>query len=538
MRDLFPFEAEEFEFETYGRYDSRGELLQEYEATTSGYPDRPRTARSDLESVLLRSAIRNGTTDENQLTDLIFFRRHPERNGRPIARSEPNAQQLSIEWIELRDRLVKPALTGTPPIHIPSTGPIRSPAILLPVVGMEKTSSAFREKVIRIAKGLETDPNYLMAIMSFESGFDPAARNASSGATGLIQFMSKTAQELGVSIDALARMSAEQQLDYVAKYFAPYKGRLKTLEDAYMAVLYRPAVGSAPGHVLFRTDDPNTSTAYRQNSLLDVNKDGRITVAEATSFVRKRFINGAGELGNGFLEFTEFPEFSFGELIEEESDFVRPSSDFPSGLESTIVRSAIRNGTTDENSLTDLIFFRRHPERNGLALSQREPDFQRLSQEWLSIRDTVVKPNLGSTTRPRPAPTPGRPDIVTVRRVFRVARQIAPKVEALLAAAEADGVRLGHSTSFRTLQDQIALRKKYCGLTHFDIWEKPSSQCEREVAIPGTSNHEKGLAIDFTYNDAGMSRDDPGFRWLSANAGRYGFSNLTSEPWHWSVDGH
>jgi hypothetical protein len=75
--------------------------------------------------------------------------------------------------------------------------------------------------------------SYLMAIMSFESdGFNPAARNELSGATGLIQFMPSTAKELGTATDALARMSAEDQLDYVAAYFAPFKGRLNTLEDA------------------------------------------------------------------------------------------------------------------------------------------------------------------------------------------------------------------------------------------------------------------------------------------------------------------
>ena len=27
------------------------------------------------------------------------------------------------------------------------------------------------------------------------------------------------------------------------------------------------------------------------------------------------------------------------------------------------------------------------------------------------------------------------------------------------------------------------------------------------------------------------------FVWLAANAGRFGFSNLPSEPWHWSTTG-
>ena len=138
----------------------------------------------------------------------------------------------------------------------------------------------------------------------------------------------------------------------------------------------------------------------------------------------------------------------------------------------------------------------------------------------------MVRPILRGTapapSRPSPAPGTGggtgAPDIVTVRSVFKVARQIAPKLEALLAAAEADGIRLGHNSSFRTREEQIALRKKYCGPTDFDIFEKPSSQCTPQVARPGTSNHEKGLAIDFSYNGIKMGPDNPGFRWLAANA--------------------
>ena len=50
--------------------------------------------------------------------------------------------------------------------------------------------------------------------------------------------------------------------------------------------------------------------------------------------------------------------------------------------------------------------------------------------------------------------------------------------------------------------------------------------------------HEKGLAIDFTSNGALItSQDDPAFKWLSANASRYGLYNLPSEPWHWSTTG-
>ncbi|MDD9372231.1 MAG: M15 family metallopeptidase, partial [Acidimicrobiales bacterium] len=54
----------------------------------------------------------------------------------------------------------------------------------------------------------------------------------------------------------------------------------------------------------------------------------------------------------------------------------------------------------------------------------------------------------------------------------------------------------------------------------------------------GTSNHEQGLAIDFTCNGGGaLGRSSSCFSWLSANANSYGLYNLPSEPWHWSNDG-
>ena len=136
-----------------------------------------------------------------------------------------------------------------------------------------------------------------------------------------------------------------------------------------------------------------------------------------------------------------------------------------------------------------------------------------------------------------PTSTTGGLDIVTTRSGIQVARQIAAQVDALTAAAKADGVNLGGG-GFRSPQKQIELRKKNCGPTQYDIYQKKSSLCSPPTAIPGQSNHERGLAIDFNYNGGGInSRSSPAFQWLSANAARFGLYNLPSEPWHWSVNG-
>jgi len=156
------------------------------------------------------------------------------------------------------------------------------------VIGIQNTTQTFRARVIEIANQLQTQPIFLMAVMSFETGgtFSPSIRNSQSGATGLIQFISSTAIALGTTTQALARMTAIQQLDFVEKYFRPYRGRLNTLEDAYMAVLYPIAIGRGRSYVLFRTP----SIEYQQNRGLDSNQDGAITVAEAADLVRRRIL--------------------------------------------------------------------------------------------------------------------------------------------------------------------------------------------------------------------------------------------------------
>ena len=133
-----------------------------------------------------------------------------------------------------------------------------------------------------------------MACMAFESGetFSPSIKSAAgSGATGLIQFMPSTAEDLGTK--ELASMTAEEQLDYVEEYFKPYKGRLNSLEDLYMAILWPKAVGKPSDYVLFRKDDPKHPRIYLQNKGLDFNKDGVITKAEAAKMVRKKLVEGS-----------------------------------------------------------------------------------------------------------------------------------------------------------------------------------------------------------------------------------------------------
>ena len=131
---------------------------------------------------------------------------------------------------------------------------------------------------------------------------------------------------------------------------------------------------------------------------------------------------------------------------------------------------------------------------------------------------------------------PGAGELVSVSGIT-VHVSIADNLRNLLDAADADGVNLGGS-GYRDSSSQISLRRAHCGSSDYDIYQKPASQCRPPTARPGSSNHERGLAVDFTQGGSVLTRGSSGFRWLQANAGRFGFQNLPSEPWHWSPDGN
>jgi peptidoglycan hydrolase CwlO-like protein len=133
--------------------------------------------------------------------------------------------------------------------------------------------------------------------------------------------------------------------------------------------------------------------------------------------------------------------------------------------------------------------------------------------------------------------TSGTISLTTVRGIT-VATSIADNLDAMLGAAAGDGFVLGGG-GYRDPQAQIELRREHCGTSDYDIYDKPASQCHPPTAPPGYSMHEQGLAVDFTWNGTVIaSHSSPAFQWLAAHAAHYGFYNLASEPWHWSVNGN
>jgi hypothetical protein len=155
----------------------------------------------------------------------------------------------------------------------------------------------------------------------------------------------------------------------------------------------------------------------------------------------------------------------------------------------------------------------------------------------ITKREAALAAKLAAQAPPRggggPVSIVGEGDIVSVRGI-QVSRSIASQLAAMLTAADGAGIRLSGG-GYRSPAAQIQTRRNNgCP----DVYSSPASACRPPTARPGQSMHERGLAIDFQCNGALIqSRSSPCYVWLNGNAGRFGFRNLPSEPWHWSTNG-
>lgn len=128
---------------------------------------------------------------------------------------------------------------------------------------------------------------------------------------------------------------------------------------------------------------------------------------------------------------------------------------------------------------------------------------------------------------------------ITIRRC-KVSGQIvssiiASRVIAIVNDAKVKGVNLTPGSSLRSYEEQQKLYAKNC----------KGGKCRPPTATPGSSNHERGLAVDWQYkgsticypNSTCSPGSNPGYDFLMENGEKYGFKKLKSEAWHWSMDG-
>jgi len=145
----------------------------------------------------------------------------------------------------------------------------------------------FLQLVRSYASKLRINPADLLGLMASESGLNPASDNGRH--VGLIQFSSSSAASVGTTQGALKKMTRSQQMPYVYKYLRPKLSGIPgkvTAGHLYTSV-FLPAFTKKPANFVVASRDgslpvgyPESRRWYSSNKGLDLNKDGRITIAE------------------------------------------------------------------------------------------------------------------------------------------------------------------------------------------------------------------------------------------------------------------
>jgi D-alanyl-D-alanine carboxypeptidase len=150
--------------------------------------------------------------------------------------------------------------------------------------------------------------------------------------------------------------------------------------------------------------------------------------------------------------------------------------------------------------------------------------------------------------RSEPAQNGRLPDsaLTTVTASCQAANHVGDPLRDLMAAASAEGIALQPETRaydidplpgpprieacYRSFEIQQWWRDFYCYFL----------SCAY-AAVPGTSIHGWGRAVDFEDGAGPLTFGSAGYRWMQANAARFGFfhpswaepGSSSPEPWHW-----
>lgn len=146
--------------------------------------------------------------------------------------------------------------------------------------------SGFVKKVKEISSKLEIDPNWLMAIMYFESArsFSPSKTN-NIGCVGLIQFCPdrgknyKTVNGKQYFMSDISKMDYSQQLDLVYEYYKRFTGKLKNYTDTYFATFFPLAIGK-PDDWVIQGLGLSAKAIYNANPAFRQVNDGKLRVWE------------------------------------------------------------------------------------------------------------------------------------------------------------------------------------------------------------------------------------------------------------------
>lgn len=151
----------------------------------------------------------------------------------------------------------------------------------------------------QVCTDLSADKLSLAAVMYAESGWYAKAHNPNGHASGIFQAMPSTLKGLGFAPTLLPAERAEQfrgltaadQVPWLKRYYAPYKGKLQSVTHCYIAT-FLPADLSKAGQPDYKLAVKGgfRGIVYTANAGFDANLDLSITVSELGLAVRRQCV--------------------------------------------------------------------------------------------------------------------------------------------------------------------------------------------------------------------------------------------------------
>lgn len=183
--------------------------------------------------------------------------------------------------------------------------------------------------------------------------------------------------------------------------------------------------------------------------------------------------------------------------------------------------------------------------------SSQETKRQQLAEEFAKEKEEYY---LLLANAENPLPQDWSIQTEEVQNGYEMDKRAAPAMRDMIQAAKEDGVELMLCSAYRSVEKQQQLfdRSQQAYMAQGMSEEEAYAKTATETAIPGTSEHQTGLAADIvtpTYQmlDAGFA-DTPAGQWLSEHAAEYGFvlrypqdkqevTGIIYESWHYRFVG-
>lgn len=177
-------------------------------------------------------------------------------------------------------------------------------------------------------------------------------------------------------------------------------------------------------------------------------------------------------------------------------------------------------------------------------LEETKEEEEHLPEDW----------NLILVNKTHPIPEDYEVELKSIGNGHQIDARAYDDFKAMIQASKQDGVTIYVTSSYRDMDKQITLYEKKTDsyLQQGYSLEDALSKAGQVVAVPGTSEHHLGLAIDVVSSEYRKldekQENTKGFQWMKAHSWEYGFilrypngstdiTGIIYEPWHFRYVG-